>query len=74
MPKDGYHNERTTRAIESYVRKHSGFQMLYADSYMTRQEFEDMFDHTLYREMRERYKCKDAFPEVFEKVNKKARA
>ena len=26
--------------------------MMYADSYMTRDEFRDMFDHTLYDKMR----------------------
>ena len=26
----------------------NGFQMMYADSYMTREEFRLMFDHTLY--------------------------
>ena len=49
------------------------FQMMYADSYMTREEFTSMFDHTLYNEMRAKYACKGAFPEVYEKVNKKAR-
>ena len=47
--------------------------MMYADSYMTREEFTSMFDHTLYNEMRAKYTCKGAFPEVYEKVNKKAR-
>ena len=48
--------------------------MMYADSYMTKEEFRAMFDHTLYDEMRERYQCKEAFPDVYDKVNKKARA
>ena len=50
------------------------FQMMYADSYMTKNEFHQMFDHTLYNEMRTRYRCEKAFPEVYDKVNKKARA
>ena len=48
--------------------------MMYADSYMTREEFEEMFDHTLYYEMRQKYDCLKAFPSVYEKVNKAARA
>ena len=52
----------------------SRFQMMYADSYMTREEFEEMFDHTLYYEMRQKYDCLKAFPSVYEKVNKAARA
>ena len=47
--------------------------MLYADSYLTEDEFEAMFDHTLYNEMREKYDCKKAFPRVYDKVNRKAR-
>ena len=30
------------------MRNVSGFQMMYADSYMTREEFRAMFDHSLY--------------------------
>jgi delta24-sterol reductase len=40
--------EKTTRKIEEFVRSVNGFQMMYADSYMTRDEFRQMFDHTLY--------------------------
>ena len=68
----------------------SGFQMMYADSYMTRDEFRAMFDHTLYDRLemekypliinylfirvREKLGCKGNFPEVYDKVNKKARS
>lgn len=47
--------------------------MLYADTYMTREEFRVMFDHTLYDKLREDYDCKAAFPEVYDKVKKSAR-
>ena len=69
-----FNSKRTTRSIEDFVRKNKGFQMLYADSYMTREEFEKMFDLALYREMRTKYDCKGAFPDVYDKVNKAARA
>jgi len=65
---------KTTRKVEEFVRSVNGFQMMYADSYMTKTEFRDMFDHTLYDEMRSRLKCEGNFPEVYDKVNKKARA
>ena len=42
--------------------------MLYADILMTKTEFEEMFDHKLYREVRTKYKADKAFPEVYEKV------
>jgi hypothetical protein len=48
--------------------------MMYADSYMSKEEFREMFDHTLYDEMREKYQCTKAFPDVYEKVNKAARS
>ncbi|XP_069693049.1 delta(24)-sterol reductase-like [Periplaneta americana] len=77
VPKDTgkqYHAVNTTRAIEDFVAKVDGFQMLYADSYRTKEEFRQMFDHKLYDRMRNRLDCKKAFPEVYDKVNKKARS
>lgn len=50
------------------------FQMLYADSYLTREEFRQMFDHSLYDVVRKQLKCDGAFPEVYDKVNRTARA
>jgi len=66
--------EKTTRKVEEFVRNVNGFQMMYADSYMTRDEFRLMFDHTLYDRVRDKLGCKGNFPEVYDKVNKKARA
>lgn len=51
----------------------SRFQMLYADVYMDRQEFWEMFDGTLYHKLRDQLNCKDAFPEVYNKICKSAR-
>ncbi|XP_055327201.1 delta(24)-sterol reductase-like [Paramacrobiotus metropolitanus] len=70
---DKFHFRTTTRMLEAFVRDHHGFQMLYADNYMTREEFRQMFDHTLYDEMRARLKCDGAFPDVYEKTNRSAR-
>ena len=49
------------------------FQMLYADTYLTLEEFRDMFDHSLYDKMRREFDCEKAFPEVYGKVNRKVR-
>ena len=68
-----YEALHTTRQIEKFVRDVHGYQMLYADTYTTREEFRKMFDHTLYDKMRKSLKCEKAFPEVYEKVNKDAR-
>lgn len=48
--------------------------MLYADSYRTKEEFRQMFDHRLYDKMRNQLECKKAFPDVYDKVSKRARS
>ncbi|KAK4014273.1 hypothetical protein OUZ56_026805 [Daphnia magna] len=74
VPKvNNFHPVETTRRVESFVRSVNGFQMLYADSYMTEAEFHSMFDHTLYNQMRKKYDCDKAFPRVYGKVSRAAR-
>ena len=64
----GYDHVPAALRLEEFVRERGGYQMLYADISMTRAEFERMFEHRLYREMRSRYKAEKAFPEVYDKV------
>jgi delta24-sterol reductase len=61
------------RAIEQYVRDVNGFQLLYADTFMDRKEFDEMFDTKLYQEQRKKLKCESRLPDVFDKVCKSAR-
>jgi hypothetical protein len=69
-----YIARETTRKLEEFVRKHEGFQMMYADSYMSKDEFRGMFDHSLYDKVREEFPImKEAFPEIYDKVCKAAR-
>lgn len=68
-----FHAERTTRQLEDAVVAAKGVQMLYADCYRTYDEFRQMFDHRLYDRVRKELKCELAFPEVYEKINKKVR-
>ncbi|XP_071850422.1 delta(24)-sterol reductase-like [Apostichopus japonicus] len=70
---ENYSALKTIRKLEEYEREVNGFQMLYADCHMTREEFRDMFDHTLYDKLRKELKCEDAFPEVYDKISKDAR-
>ncbi|KAJ8306436.1 hypothetical protein KUTeg_016981, partial [Tegillarca granosa] len=63
----GYETVKSTRNLEAYVTKVKGFQMLYADTYLTREEFRAMFDHSLYDKMRKKLDCEKAFPEVYDK-------
>ena len=58
------------RAVESFVVSVRGFQMLYADTYMTKDEFYHMFDHEHYFKMKAKYDKLSAFPEIFSKVCK----
>jgi delta24-sterol reductase len=70
----GFVAKDTIRRVEEYVRSVSGYQMMYADSYMTREEFRAMFDHAEYDELRKELPfCEEAFPEVYDKVSKAAR-
>lgn len=62
-----------TRAIEEKCREWNGFQMLYADTYMTRDEFQEMFNHELYFNVRKTYNLVKYLPEVYDKINKNAR-
>ncbi|KAB7501494.1 Delta(24)-sterol reductase [Armadillidium nasatum] len=74
VPKvDNFHPVETTRRVEKFVRNAKGFQMLYADTYMTVHEFREMFNHTLYDKIRKELQCTKAFPEVYDKICRKAR-
>uniref|UniRef100_A0A3P8UZR1 Delta(24)-sterol reductase n=1 Tax=Cynoglossus semilaevis TaxID=244447 RepID=A0A3P8UZR1_CYNSE len=63
----------STRQLEKFVRDVHGFQMLYADVYMDRDEFWAMFDGRLYHKLRTELDCRDAFPENYDKICKSAR-
>jgi len=56
------------RAVEEYVTSVKGYEMLYADSYMTRAEFGKMFDRKLYDELRVKLGADKAFPDIYDKV------
>lgn len=47
--------------------------MMYVGTHLNINEFKTMFDHRLYDEMRELLKCKSKLPEVYDKLNKRAR-
>ena len=63
---------KALRNVEKFAREVNGFQMLYAVTYMTREEFREMFDHELYDKMRQELGCEMAFPEIYDKVGKHA--
>ncbi|MBL9107078.1 MAG: FAD-binding oxidoreductase [Myxococcales bacterium] len=56
------------RRMEEFTREVGGYPFLYADTFMTKDEFEQMFDLTLYRQVRARYGAEGAFPELYDKI------
>jgi len=68
-----YFAKESLRRVEKFIREIKGYQALYADTYMTREEFYEMYNQSLYNQLRKDYKCEKAFPEVYDKVSKAAR-
>jgi len=56
------------RRLEAWTRRKAGYHLLYADIFMTREEFEAMYEHRNYRKARQQYGAEEAFPEVYDKV------
>jgi len=67
---DEFDMKKSMRRVLKELVMMDGFQMLYADVFNTREEFEEMFDHTTYRALRKKYNADDgAFKEVYDKMN-----
>uniref|UniRef100_A0A915E457 Uncharacterized protein n=1 Tax=Ditylenchus dipsaci TaxID=166011 RepID=A0A915E457_9BILA len=56
------------RAMEKFTRDVGGYAFLYADIFMTEEEFEQMFDLRLYKQVRQKYYAERAFPSLFDKI------
>ncbi len=56
------------RALEQKARSLGGFLHTYCDVFSTEEEFLEMFDHALWRQMRERYQAEGTFPTIYQKV------
>lgn len=56
------------REMEDFTREVGGYPFLYADTFMTRDEFEKMFDLTLYEQVRKQYRAVGAFPHLYDKI------
>ena len=56
------------RELERKARSLGGFLHTYCDVFSTEAEFTEMFDHGLWREMREKYAADGVFPTIYEKV------
>ncbi|GBG87533.1 hypothetical protein CBR_g45591 [Chara braunii] len=62
---------KAMRTVEGYLRKVGGYQGNYSYTYQTREEYRQMFDHTLYDEVRKTTGAAEAFPESYDKVARK---
>jgi delta24-sterol reductase len=72
--KKGFDNAVALPLLEKFVIEHGGYQALYARTFMSREDFRKMFDHTGYDDLRERLPyCRQAFDEVYDKVSSKGR-
>lgn len=71
LEKKPYDNIRAMNEMEDYVTAEGGFQMLYADSYLTFDGFRAMFNIRHYEAMKRKFDTSDGFPHVFTKVCKK---
>merc|ERR1711936_920581 len=56
------------RAMEKFTQEVGGYPFLYADIFMTREEFEKMFDLSNYERVRKKYHAIGAFPHLYDKV------
>lgn len=56
------------RAMEEFTREVGGYPFLYADTFMTRQEFAEMFDLSLYEKVRRQVGADAAFPHLYDKI------
>lgn len=62
--------KKSMRKVISELKDLNGFQMLYADVFSSREEFEQMFDHEGYRKIRHKYKADTGvFKEVYDKMS-----
>jgi len=59
---------KAMRSMEEYTRSVGGYHFMYADTFLDRQEFSEMFDLTLYETVREKYHAVGAFPHVYDKT------
>ncbi|CAH2089087.1 unnamed protein product [Euphydryas editha] len=66
--KKPYNPVNAMRDMEKFTRDVGGYSFLYADIFMTRTEFKEMFDLTLYEFARKKYKAEGAFPHLYDKV------
>lgn len=74
-PIKGYNPIVAQRALERFAIDHNGYVAPYAETQLTREEFNEMFGFGLktYHRLRREMDCEKAFPHVYEKISKLGR-
>ena len=70
-----YNKVVTQRKIERFCIDRGGFVALYAETFLTKPEFNEMFDVSLkyYDELRETYGLVGSFPQSYDKISSVSR-
>lgn len=68
-PSKPYKAVTSMREMEELTSKTGGAPFLYADTFMDRKEFGQMFDLTLYEKVRKKYKAEGNFIHVYDKTS-----
>ena len=63
-----YQTIARVRELEQLICDTGCFVHTYVDIFSTEEEFETMFDHSLWYKMRKKYGAEKAFPTIYEKV------
>jgi len=66
---DKYKPVTCMREMEHFTRNAGGAPFLYADTFMTRDEFGEMFDLSLYERTRQKYGAEEHFPHLYDKTS-----
>ncbi len=65
-----YDSGRAVRRMQDFAIAHRGYQCLYAVTELTRDEYRQMFDCSLYDRVRQKYKAEGVFMDTYDKVKR----
>jgi Delta24-sterol reductase len=68
---EAWDGHQAVRNMEAWTRAHHGYQCLYAVTEQSESEFWQMFDRTLYAQVRKCYGGEGAFMDVYDKVRRR---
>ncbi|XP_021959342.1 delta(24)-sterol reductase [Folsomia candida] len=66
---DDYELVKSNKIYEQFCLQNRCWKALYADTFLSRDEFYEMFDPTMYNKVRKQLNCENAFPDVYEKIS-----